>query len=539
MTSRSRLRRVARLPLIAAIAAPALIAAGCGGSANRSTRAQPAALVVMATAPNSLDPAVGDTPEALAADWLAYTPLLTFEHADGPPGTQLVPGLAQTLPSIAGGGTVYTFDLIKGLRYSNGLPVRASDFAWAAERAIRLWPAASRLITSHIVGAAAFAARHAQTISGITTNDATGQITIRLTAAYGAFEDVLALPVLAPVPAGTPLTDQQLPPPGIGPYRIANLVPGRSFALLRTPDWQGEGVQSVPAGHLDINVRITGDAAQDARSVLDDDADVLGSSDRIPASLLGAITRRASGRFFGRTMGATSLVFMDVTRKPFSSQLAREAVRAGLDQRRIAQVAPGMFTAGCYLLPPTVFGRPQASCPDGTQKGGNLTLARALARQSGMTGAPVLVSSGAATGGGSPVSQWMAYYTSLLNQLGFNARLEEGSAAADAQTGYAALVEQLPNPAYFYGPLTGPRSRSRIDDSYVNTTLHALAAVPGSTVSGVAGYWSQLERYFAAKAYVAVLGYPTFPEFVSDRIDSKAVVFSPVAGVDWSSLHFK
>jgi len=41
------------------------------------------------------------------------------------------------------GGAVYTFDLIKGLRYSNGRPVRAADFAWAVERAIRLSPAAS------------------------------------------------------------------------------------------------------------------------------------------------------------------------------------------------------------------------------------------------------------------------------------------------------------------------------------------------------------------------------------------------------------
>lgn len=536
--------------VLAAIAATALIAAGCGGSASHSAKAQPAAVVVMANAPNSLDPAVGDTPEALEADWLAYTPLLTFAHAAGSPGTQLVPGLAQSLPSIADGGTLYTFDLIKGLRYSNGRPVRATDFAWAAERAIRLWPAASRMITGHIVGAAAFAARRAQTISGITTDNASGQITIHLTDAYGALEDVLALPVLAPVPAGTPFTDQQAPPPGVGPYRITDVIPGTSFALLRTAGWQSEGVQSVPSGHLDIDVRITGDAAQNARSVLAGDADVFDSSDQIPPSLLGPITRRASGRYWTRTMGATSLVFLNVTRRPFSSQLAREAVRAGLDQTRLAQLAAGVLTTGCYLLPPTVFGHPQAPCPDGNLTGGgNLTLAKALVRRSGMAGTRVLVSDAAgspaasgsppATRSGTPVGAWMTYYTALLNELGFNASLETGSATADAQTGYAGLEDQLPNPVYFYDALTDPHGQGGVDDAYINTTVQALAAVPGTTVSGVSGYWSQLERYLATKAYIAVLGYPTFPEFVSSRIDSGAVVFSPVAGVDWSSLRFK
>lgn len=528
-------------PLLAAIAATALTAAGCGGSASHSGKAQPAAVVVMARAPNSLDPAVGDTPEALEADWLTYTPLLTYAHVGGPPGTQLVPGLAQSLPSIADGGTVYTFDLIKGLRYSDGRPVRAADFTWAAERAIRLWPAASRMITSHIVGAAAFAARRSGTISGITSNDATGQITIRLTAPYGALEDVLALPVLAPVPAGTPFTDQQLPPPGVGPYRIADVVPGTSFALLRTAGWQREGVESVPAGHLDLDVRITGDAAQNARSVLAGDADVFDSADRIPASLLGSIMRRASGRYFSRTMGATSVIFLDSTRSPFSSQLAREAVRAGLDQARIAQLAPGVLTSGCYLLPPTVFGHPQAPCPDQNQTAGNLTLARSLVRRSGMAGARVIVSGGtlSATSTASPVSRWMTYYASLLNELGFNASLEAGSAATAAQTGYGAFSDQLPNPVYFYEQLLSPHGQDRVRDAYVDTTVRALAAIPGTTVSGVSGYWSRLETYLATKAYVAVLGYPTFPEFVSSRIDSGAVVFSPLAGVDWSSLRFK
>jgi len=512
-----------------------LITAGCGGgSSNRSPAARATALVLMARAPDSLDPAVGDTPEALEADWLVYTPLLTYRHAAGPPGTQLAPGIAQTLPGIAAGGTIYTFTLVKGLRYSNGQPVHASDFTLAVERAIRLWPQASRLITSRIAGAAAFAAGHAKTIAGITTDDQSGQITIRLTAPFGAFENVLALPVLAPVPAGTTFKDQRAdPPPGVGPYRFADVVAGRSFSLVRTSGWPSSGV-GVPAGHLDIEVRITGDATANARAVLDGAADVFDSADQIPPSLLGQVRQRAANRYLARPTAATSLVFLDTSRKPFSSQLAREAVRAGLGQAAMTGLDPDLIS-GCFVLPPMVYGHPQGPCPPGDPVHGDLALARALVRRSGMAGTRVAVSAGA----GSPLTQWLSVYVSLLDQIGFEASLQHGHGSHDPQTGLLTLDPRLPNPVYFYEQLIGPASRSRIADPYLNTALSALAAVPGSTLIGVSGYWSQLERYVADRAYVAVLGYPTAPELVSSRIDFPAVVFSPLAGVDWSSLALK
>lgn len=525
MTLRSRIR------LASGLAVTVLLTA-CGGSGGLSANSQARAVVVMASAPNSLDPAAGDGPQALEADWLAYTPLMTYVHADGARGTRVVPGLAQYLPSISDGGRVYTFTLIKGLSYSSGQPVHARDVAWAAERAIKLWPPAARLLTSHIVGAAAFAAGRAKTISGITTDDASGEITIHLTAPYGAIENVLALPALAPVPAGTPFTDlRTAPPAGVGPYRITAVIPGRSFSLVRTPGWSRGGVQAVPAGHLDIDVRITDDAAENARSVLRNTADVFDWPDQIPASVLDQIKQRASDRYATRTMAASDLIFLDVTRKPFSSGLAREAVRVGLGQARIASLASGRLQSGCYVLPPTVFGHPSNPCPGGDATGsGNVVLARALVKRSGMAGTHVLVS----TESTAPVSRWMAYYASLLDQVGFRARLEDR--ASDAQTGYTGLGQLPPNPVYFYEQLLGASGRSTLDDPYVTSSVHALTAIPGSTVSGVATFWSQLERYVANRGYVGMVGYPTAPEFVSSRMNFRALIFSPVVGVDWSSL---
>ena len=57
-----------------------------------------------------------------------YDGLVAQRRSGGAASITLVPDLARTLPRPAGGGTVYTFTLRRGIRYSNGVLVRASDF---------------------------------------------------------------------------------------------------------------------------------------------------------------------------------------------------------------------------------------------------------------------------------------------------------------------------------------------------------------------------------------------------------------------------
>lgn len=59
-----------------------------------------------------------------------HTPLLTFKHVEG------VPGLARTLPQVTNGGKTYALRLSKGLKYSDGTAVRASDFEHAIKRVL-------------------------------------------------------------------------------------------------------------------------------------------------------------------------------------------------------------------------------------------------------------------------------------------------------------------------------------------------------------------------------------------------------------------
>src|SRR3954470_5556739 len=112
----------------------AVALAACGGSSGGGkgiTIAEP-------PHPDSLDPAVGYTVNSLEPGWLVYTPLLTYRHASGQAGTQLVPGLAESLPRGPPDGRTYRLTLRSGLRYSDGTPVRASDFGHGIERVLAL-----------------------------------------------------------------------------------------------------------------------------------------------------------------------------------------------------------------------------------------------------------------------------------------------------------------------------------------------------------------------------------------------------------------
>ena len=92
-------------------------ACGHSGPWPRSTPA-PAALV---------------PPEILA---VLYDGLTGFDRLSSSTPS-LVADLAVALPTPTAGGRVYTFTLRPGLRYSNGAPVRASDFRRAVERVVR------------------------------------------------------------------------------------------------------------------------------------------------------------------------------------------------------------------------------------------------------------------------------------------------------------------------------------------------------------------------------------------------------------------
>src|SRR5690242_15644526 len=106
----------------------ALAASGCGSSSSKSGGT---VTELFGTAPDSLDPGMGYTTQALEPDQVSYVPMLTYDHVAGTGGGKLIPGLATALPTVSADGKTYTMTMRSGLLFSNGQPVKASDFTYA------------------------------------------------------------------------------------------------------------------------------------------------------------------------------------------------------------------------------------------------------------------------------------------------------------------------------------------------------------------------------------------------------------------------
>lgn len=555
MKKRSRSLGLVLLSFALAVGLGACGSGGSGSSSKLADSSSPTVTVLMGTAPDSLDPALGASTQSYEATWLAYTGLVTYAHAGGEGGAKLIPGLAESLPEVSADGKTYTFTLRKGLVYSDGQPVKASDFAHTIERAIKLGWSNKQFLTGYIAGAEAFDEGKAHRISGIFSDDASGRITVKLNAPFGPFLNVLAFPAAGLVPSDTamkPLPND--PPAGVGPYEIAHVVPNQSFSVLANPQWSKDMIPGIPGAHVNVAVKILANNQSAAEQVLSNTADVFDWNDTIPGTLLGQVHAQAAARYAQEPTVSTEFFFLNVKAKPFSSQLAREAVNYALDRRALARLDGGMLTPACYLLPIGMPGHPSAPCPYGDPNSApNLSKAKELIAQSGMAGASVDVWSEPHP----PHKEYADYYASVLNSIGLKAKVKIVAAAqypatigniktTNPQTGWIAFSQDFPNPIDFYQLMnaesiapTENHNLSQVDDPHIQSELEALAPTPSSKLDSVLGRWQALDEYTAQKAYLAVIGYDDVPKLTSERIDFGALVFHPVYGDDWSTLQLK
>src|SRR5436190_17657699 len=235
MTRRQRAER--RLGILALVVGLALIATSVGmgarSSHTTSTKNFSNFRLVLDTV-DYLEPAQAYTGEAWSVMWLTYQTLVTYPHKDkAHGGGRLVPGLAVAMPRISNNGKTYTFKLRPGLKYSNGKPLKASDFRFSIERLYRANSQGVGFYTN-IVGAENYSKTLKGTIGGIATNNARRTVVFHLVKPRGDFLSELALLFAAPVPTGTPDADQSTKNlPSTGGYHIINYTPNQGFTLAR------------------------------------------------------------------------------------------------------------------------------------------------------------------------------------------------------------------------------------------------------------------------------------------------------------------
>jgi peptide/nickel transport system substrate-binding protein len=551
--------RPAAAVLLAVVAAVVLAACGSSSKSSSGTSSGSSSgssggksggtiTIVSGTPPLSADQGLDFTTQGNQLQSVINTPLLTFKRGvEGAAGSQIQPALAKAMPTVSNGGKTYTFFLRPGLHYSNGMPIKASDVAYALQRNLKIpWQAAS-FISAYVQGGTAYATGKAKTISGITTDDATGKITVNLVAPFAVIVDIFALPGTAPVPPNTPVKNlASTGTIGDGPYMWGPISPGHSYTLIQNPKFD---VPGLPRGHAaKIVYNVNSNVNANAEQVLNNQADVFDPGDTLPASILQSVKTQAADRFQAIPLNSSWYFWFATYKKPFNNLYARQAVLAAMDSRALSRLDSGFMSPDCHLIPFGIVGHSSpANCPFHNPTGPpNMALAQQLMAKSGMKGQAVTVYGEER----SPRKQYLDYFTSVLNSLGFKATEKVvnsgvyfttiGAPTLKPTVGFGDWNQDFPHPWDFMNLFAG-NAGSSLNYGYVNDPHYnaMVSKLSQQLPENVASQWAALDQYAVNKGYYAVYGHESKPKFYSNRLNFSAGVLSVEYLTDLTSLQLK
>jgi YVTN family beta-propeller protein len=501
------------------------------------------------------DPAVGYPFDGILT--AAYDGLTAFRRSGGAAGLTLIPDLATTLPRPTAGGTTYTFTLRRGIRYSNGNLVRASDFRRGIQRQLSFGATPDHY--KGILGGSA-CIKHPNRCdlsAGIVTDNATGRITFRLVQADPDFLYKLGLLLAVPAPPGTPdhIIGQAPFLPGTGPYMISQLRRHKSLTLVRNPYFRQWSYAAQPAGYPSVirYEQVKSQSAQES-AVVTGQADLAELDEGDLQSLAIQYPARV---YFGLKLG-TAYASLNTRQPPFTNLKARQAVNYAIDRARILQFfhfAPGQANVTCQMLPPDFPGY-QGYCPyttgagDGAWHGPDMERAQRLVRESGTTNMPVTVWSqddppGKAAG---------SYLVEVLHDLGYRARLHAVSSDqfhADIYNPRVTIQANIlwgwgadfPAPSTFFGPMLscrsadepGTQNMARFCDPQVDALASQALAAQATDPAAARRLWAQADHIVSDQApYVPVYN-RSLAGFVSSRLGNyqESPVYGLLVGQMW------
>jgi peptide/nickel transport system substrate-binding protein len=532
---------------IALLACLALVGCGSGGSDSGGGETLKG---TYNSFPDYLDPALSFTLEGTTAMHDTYIPLLTYRPASGTAGTELIPGLARTLPKIDQGGRRYTLRLRPGLKYSDGTPVRASDFRIAVERLIRLNSGGSSFYLG-IVGAERFAQTKKGGIRGIESDDKTGEVVIHLLEPSGTFSYVLALPFGALLPPGTPAEDQtQHPPPATGPYVITAVRPGRSWEYERNPVWaktNGPALPQLLDGQVDkISFEVRSNPSAQIEEVERGEVDWMKNPP--PPERYAAVRERYEGTQFREDPTISVYYFwMNTQQPPFDDVRVRRAVNYAVNPAALERIYAGTLRGTQQVLPPQMPGYRRFHLYPFEPARAKRMVERADPADRNVTVWTLDLP---------PTDEAGEYYEQVLEELGFDVTLKVVGAAnyftlignaetPNLDTGFNNWFLDYPHPSDFFRPQLS--SESIVPNGNTNYAHFADPAIDREIRRlGRQQLGARQEREYAAldrrvmkQAPWAPFGTLTLGTFVADSVDLDELVVSPIYYQDLASFQLK
>ncbi|WP_160008681.1 ABC transporter substrate-binding protein [Rhizobium sp. 18055] len=299
---------------------------------------------------STLDPAIG-------YDWVNWSMIksLYSRLMDYEPGTpNLVPSLAEKF-DVSADGLVYTFKLRKGVKFSNGREVVASDVKYSIERAVdpkTQGPGAG--FFGAIKGFEDVTGGKTTTLSGIETPDAS-TVVFNLSRPDATFLHVLAINFASVVPkeaveaAGG---DFGKKPVGSGTFVLKDWTIGQKLSFERNKDYF---VKDMP--HIDsFSVEVGQEPLVALLRLQKGEVDIAG--DGIPPAKFLEIKNSADGAKMivdGEQLH-TGYITLNTKVKPFDNVKVRQAMNMAINKDRITRILNGRATPANQPLPPLMPG---------------------------------------------------------------------------------------------------------------------------------------------------------------------------------------
>ncbi len=491
--------------------------------------------------PSSLDPL---EQSSTWLHWWTMDGLTAYQRTGGFQSARLVPDLAAGLPTPVDRGTAYTFHVRRGIRYSNGAPVRPEDFRRALERDLKLGPNAQTAdYFANVVGGAGCLAHPSRCdlSRGVVVDDQANTVTFHLVAPNAEFLHRLTLPDAAPVPPGTPVHNVGLHPvPATGPYEVARAT-STQVTLVRNPYFHEWSRAARPDGYPDRIVMRTGvDNSAATTAIERGSADVM--LDSPPANRFAELqTRFASQLKITPSIYADALIF-NARAAPFNDVRVRRALNYAVDRAEVARLVGADAQPTCQMLTPYFTGY-QRYCPytlnptrSGVWRAPDSAAAQRLITASHTRGTPVTI--------------WLPfdypgltvagrYLVTLLNTLGYPARLRDITGdpnaygrIADSRTKAQAFLWYDGGPylatsqlieIYFGCQYFTPRSPSNGNiaefcDPRLDAQIGSARAAEQDNSSGDAALWARADHTLTDDAAQVPLMIPSYTILVSKRV---------------------
>jgi peptide/nickel transport system substrate-binding protein len=474
---------------------------------------------------DEIDPSTAYSTNSWAIEYSTALKLLNYPDAPAPHGSRLVPEGASSF-AVSRDGKTYTFTIRKGFRFSNGNPVRPSNYAYALNRAMGLRGSPGFGFVYDIVGAADVLAGRSLYARGVTTR--ADKLIVRLKKADGSFLARVATPFFQALPTSlSPRekvreVDAAHPLPSAGPYYVARSEPSQLVLLRQNPFYRGGRPRRLAA----VRVVFAQDSNSGYLEVKSDRADFTRDLSSSAAADAGR-EYGLKGRFRVRPTKCVSFIAMNTSNPLFrDNPQLRRAVNYAIDRRALVALS------GPYASVPTdqylPRGLPGFKDIAAYPFDADLATARRLA-------------AGHIPAGGA----WVYYYSltppgperlelvrAALHEIGIEIepRGFRGFAIYDAAGKRnsphafmtAGLCHRYPDPAM----LNVSFDTSRFDYPVFNRRLRRAARLYG--LARVRAYESIEHDLVTKAAPWAAWGQPTNQFFFSNRVDQRSFLYQPI-----------